>query len=179
MALMASLLAGATRACAAVRGVGGSAPLETAALQAWLPAWQPLASLACGYAQWLKAKRASWGVATRRRVPTALQACERLRLQLAALLQTPPRGAVLLPAIEASRAALIAELHSGWQAEAPAPEEPTPPPPAAPPSRGASRRKQLRSRNAFVDAQLASGEYADDSFADLEDFIVCKRGRQY
>ena len=45
------------------------------------------------------------------------------------------------------------------------------------PGRGASRRR-LRSRNPYIDAELGQG-YGDDSFADLEDFIVCKRGRVY
>ena len=45
------------------------------------------------------------------------------------------------------------------------------------PPRGAVRRR-IRSRNPFIDAELAHG-YGEDSFADLEDFIVCKRGRKY
>ena len=49
---------------------------------------------------------------------------------------------------------------------------------APPPRRAAASRRGMRSRNAFIDSELASGQYAD-SFADLEDFIVCKRGRQY
>ena len=44
--------------------------------------------------------------------------------------------------------------------------------------RGSSRRK-LRSRNPYIDAELGAGSHFDDSFADLEDFIVCKRGRRY
>ena len=43
--------------------------------------------------------------------------------------------------------------------------------------RGASRRR-LRSRNPYIDSELAHGG-GDDSYADLEDFIVCKRGRNY
>ena len=48
----------------------------------------------------------------------------------------------------------------------------------APPPRGASRRK-LRSRNPYIDAELSASRTFDDSFADLEDFIVVKRGRKY
>ena len=44
--------------------------------------------------------------------------------------------------------------------------------------RAASRRR-LRSRNPFIDSELGRGGGGDDSYADLEDFIVCKRGRQY
>ena len=44
--------------------------------------------------------------------------------------------------------------------------------------RAASRRR-LRSRNPFLDSELGRGGGGDDSYADLEDFIVCKRGRQY
>ena len=36
----------------------------------------------------------------------------------------------------------------------------------------------VRSRNPYIDRELRDG-YGDDSFADLEDFIVCKRGRRY
>jgi hypothetical protein len=43
---------------------------------------------------------------------------------------------------------------------------------------GRSRRRH-RSRNAWIDAELAHGAYGDDSYADLEDFLVCKRGRKY
>ena len=43
--------------------------------------------------------------------------------------------------------------------------------------RAASRRR-LRSRNPFIDSELAHTG-GDDSFADLEDFVVCKRGRRY
>ena len=43
----------------------------------------------------------------------------------------------------------------------------------------ARSRRRHRSRNAFIDSELAHGAYGDDSFADLEDFIVYKRGRQY
>ena len=45
------------------------------------------------------------------------------------------------------------------------------------PARG--REKTVRSRNPFIDAELATGGHRGDSFADLEDFIVCKRGRKY
>eukprot|EP00961_Rhodomonas_salina_P152423 2051636-Rhodomonas_salina.2 len=38
--------------------------------------------------------------------------------------------------------------------------------------------KRLRSRNAFVDAYLED-EDGGDSYADLEDFIVCKKGSKY
>ena len=41
-----------------------------------------------------------------------------------------------------------------------------------------SSRQKLRSRNPFIDAELARGR-TNDSYADLEDFIVCKRGRKY
>ena len=44
-------------------------------------------------------------------------------------------------------------------------------------ARASSRR--LRSRNAFIDAELGKSGHANDSYADLEDFIVCKRGRRY
>ena len=47
-----------------------------------------------------------------------------------------------------------------------------------PAARGGSSRRRLRSRNPYIDAELADG-YGGDSFADLEDFIVCKRGRKY
>ena len=40
------------------------------------------------------------------------------------------------------------------------------------------KRRRLRSRNQVVDAWLAEEESAD-AFADLEDFIVTKRGRLY
>ena len=45
--------------------------------------------------------------------------------------------------------------------------------------RAARSRRRYRSGNAFIDSELAHGAYGDDSFADLEDFIVYKRGRQY
>ncbi|KAJ1489521.1 hypothetical protein T484DRAFT_1779879 [Baffinella frigidus] len=37
---------------------------------------------------------------------------------------------------------------------------------------------RIRSRNAYVDACLEDEE-GDDSYADLEDFIVCRKGRRY
>jgi len=40
------------------------------------------------------------------------------------------------------------------------------------------KRQALRSRNAFVDAYLGE-EDGLDSFADLEDFIVCRNGTTY
>lgn len=45
-------------------------------------------------------------------------------------------------------------------------------------SRQQSRRR-LRSRNPFIDAELTASRSYNDTFADLEDFIVCKRGRRY
>lgn len=47
------------------------------------------------------------------------------------------------------------------------------------PKRGPKRkRQQLRSRNRYIDAMLEEEE-GDDAFADLEDFIVCKKGKAY
>ena len=43
---------------------------------------------------------------------------------------------------------------------------------------GTSRRR-VRSRNPFIDAELGRGQHGGDSYADLEDFIVTKRGRVY
>ena len=37
----------------------------------------------------------------------------------------------------------------------------------------------MRSRNTFIDSELAQGYGGGDSFADLEDFIVVKKGRRY
>jgi len=48
------------------------------------------------------------------------------------------------------------------------------------PAVGGSSRRRLRSRNAFIDSELGSGGgYGGDSYADLEDFIVVKKGRKY
>ena len=124
----------------------------------------------------------------RRRVPAALYACERLQLGLVALLQAPPRPAAAAAA-EAARLALLLQLRARAPsgAERPAtpsgaerPATPTEESGALPPplARPVASRRGMRSRNAFIDSELASGQYGD-SFADLEDFIVCKRGRQY
>jgi len=43
----------------------------------------------------------------------------------------------------------------------------------------APSRRRLRSRNAFIDSELGGGGYGADSYADLEDFIVVKKGRRY
>ena len=39
-------------------------------------------------------------------------------------------------------------------------------------------RRRFRSRNPYIDIELGDG-YGADTFADLEDFIVCKKGRRY
>ena len=135
----------------------------------------------CACAEWLHAQHDRWGLACRRRIPAALYACERLQLQLLTLVQVAALPAPP-PAVEAGRAALalrLREARRGANGSRPVHSaEPSalasvgrPPPPAS--------RRSLRSRNAFIDSELASGQYTDDSFADLEDFIVCKRGRQY
>ena len=41
------------------------------------------------------------------------------------------------------------------------------------------RKHRLRSRNPFVDALLEEEDDEFDDFADLEEFIVCKRGKIY
>lgn len=50
------------------------------------------------------------------------------------------------------------------------------------PHLGARRRKaktRLRSRNAFIDAALEETGECNDSYADLEDWIVVPKGRRY
>jgi hypothetical protein len=44
---------------------------------------------------------------------------------------------------------------------------------------GGRRRKRLRSRNAYIDACLEREPQTADSYADLEDWIVTKPGKQY
>jgi hypothetical protein len=53
-------------------------------------------------------------------------------------------------------------------------EDERPPVPLLAPS-----RRRLRSRNAFIDSELGGSGYGADSYADLEDFIVVKKGRRY
>ncbi|KAL1527106.1 hypothetical protein AB1Y20_015789 [Prymnesium parvum] len=53
------------------------------------------------------------------------------------------------------------------------------PPQASLGMQGGVSRRRLRSRNPYIDAQLSASRTFDDTFADLEDFIVCKRGRRY
>lgn len=51
-----------------------------------------------------------------------------------------------------------------------------------PPEQGRRRTRRrrtlalMRSRNSFIDAELRRGQGGGDSFADLEDFIVCPNG---
>lgn len=174
---MGALLAAGARLAAALRLPSG--PLDAAQLEAWLPALRALGRLACAYTSWLHAQRDQWSVACRRRVPAALYACERVQQRLVALLQAPPRPAAAAAA-EAARLALLLQLRARAPADDERPATPTEESGAPPPrlARAAASRRGMRSRNAFIDSELASGQYAD-SFADLEDFIVCKRGRQY
>ena len=174
---MGALLATGARLTAVLRPPSGQ--LDAAQLETWLPTLRALGRLACAYNSWLHAQRDRWSVACRRRVPAALYACERLQLGLVTLLQAPPRPAAAAAA-EAARLALLLQLRARAPSGDERPVTPTeesgaPPPPLA---RPAASRRGMRSRNAFIDSELASGQY-DDSFADLEDFIVCKRGRQY
>jgi hypothetical protein len=47
-------------------------------------------------------------------------------------------------------------------------------------SKSNKRKHRIRSRNAFIDAHLdGDDEETLDDYADLEDWIVCKRGRTY
>ena len=188
LGLMNHLLAIAAKAAVAYRaranGGGDRGRRGGGELQAWLPVWQSLAPLLRGFSKWLRSHSLSWSSSCRRRVPAALYATERARLAMI--------GALEMAAEVDACAALLRELRNDWTAdgaqhgsgaaagaeegshaeEAGEEEEEVPQPRC-----GASRRR-LRSRNPYIDSELGNG-YGDDSFADLENFIVCKRGRKY
>ena len=188
LGLMNHLLAIAAKAAVAYRaranGGGDRGRRGGGELQAWLPVWQSLAPLLRGFSKWLRSHSLSWSSSCRRRVPAALYASERARLAMI--------GALEMAAEVDACAALLRELRNDWTAdgaqhgsgaaagaeegshaeEAGEEEEEVPQPRC-----GASRRR-LRSRNPYIDSELGNG-YGDDSFADLENFIVCKRGRKY
>lgn len=192
------------------------------ATPAWFDVWCLLAPLARAYCAWLQRATIQWTTANRRRVPSALYACERFQSQLASLLQSsafkahtglahPRRKERVLgeriqidgsdsdemasPCVEpvpppsiisgGPYSQLLDLLVEDWienadasEANAASASNRTATSRAAPASRASSRRK-LRSRNPFIDAELSSKTACNDTFADLEDFIVCKRGRKY
>ena len=86
-----------------------------------------------------------------------------------------------------SRTTLIALLVQDW-IEAPRADQPGAQQDGAPAAQEAPRgtagrqgssRCKLRSRNPYIDAELSASKTYDDTYADLEDFIVTKRGRKY
>jgi hypothetical protein len=45
--------------------------------------------------------------------------------------------------------------------------------------RSKKKKRSLRSRNPYIDDQLAVDADAEDDYADLEDWIVVKKGKSY
>ena len=45
--------------------------------------------------------------------------------------------------------------------------------------RSKKKKRSLRSRNPYIDDQLAVDIEAEDDYADLEDWIVVKKGKSY
>lgn len=204
VALMSAMLSLSLRACTALsrakRASGRAATRATGAVAAeeasgavptagWDGVWAQLLPLMHSYHGWLRDQAESWPLAARRRVPSAIYVCEKLLAQLRAFLLVP-RTALASPDVDAGALSQVVPLlHADWGAESSAaPAQPDDDDTAlndaadrapAPRASSSSRRRQ-RSRNPFIDAELgAGGGEGDDSYADLEDFIVCKVGRKY
>ena len=169
---------------AGAAAAGGAAAADVAA--AWVEAWLGVAPIAAAHCEWLRARRDGWGRATAKRVPAALYACERLQQQLRAAVRLPAcaggaRSAALQSALAEpwhtglERGGGAADEEGGEDDDAPAL---APPPPHDDGGRRGGSRRRLRSRNPFIDAELAETG-GNDTFADLEDFIVTKKGRSY
>lgn len=196
IAMVNAALALATRVCSSLRrgGVGGgcghggsgAAALDSwRGASGWLSAWRELATLLEAYCGWLRARRSGWPSASRRRVPSALYAAERLQLQLCDVLA--PHAASwrecgeLLEQVErawragqqADGATLAVAASAGEDEDANYEADDVPAP------EGGKSGRRMRSRNTFIDSELAQGYGGGDSFADLEDFIVVKKGRRY
>ena len=197
LALMSQLLAVVTRPTLAMKAPS----VDAAALAAWLPVWCGMAPLLRRFTAWLRRHSSDWSSACRRRVPPLLFASERATMAIVAVLESG--GGAAFVRSSSSAAALLRELRQDWMADnnkpsvAPAPEEDPAAddgfggallPPALPEGDeedlGAAARderrsrRRHRSRNPYIDSELAKGAYGDDSFADLEDFIVCKRPKR-
>ena len=183
-ALSAPRRAGAARAAAGAAAAGGAAAADVAA--AWVEAWLGVAPIARSTASGC-ARGATAGAARRR------SACRR-RSTLARGYSSScalPSGSPPAPAARAAPRCRARSRSRGTPASSAA---------AAPPTRRAARtttrrrwRRRRRpttaaaaaargggcgARNPFIDAELAETG-GNDTFADLEDFIVTKKGRSY
>lgn len=171
-------------------------------LRGWIVTWTSLVPLMYAYAAWLRRGGRIWSTACRKRLPMALCLCERMQLTLFRALESK-EGSSIARGLEPACADLLHAVRCDWSgsvgdgsrlgvgargqtapfggsaAVSRADANGVSAAAVSSQQRDASRRR-LRSRNPYIDSELGlSGHSRRDDFADLEQFIVCKRGRRY
>jgi hypothetical protein len=187
--LRTHLRGAATGASIATEGCSSRVDARRSLLEPWIRAWQLLAVFMPDFLTWLRDHRKGWSNNCRQRVPSMLYACERMHLQLIALLHLPGL-AVAVECQDLCHVLQRTEPGSEWRqvdrarrnilsrdntsrtiTDSPGNRESS--------KSSRSMRRQPRSRNAYIDAVLVADACHLDSFADLEDFIIYKQGRKY